>query len=348
MSKATVISMINYKGGVGKTTSVFNLASGLRFLSDKKVLMVDLDPQCSLTTLCLRAYSRTISDIFEIGELEVSQTINSVFKKYLLENRLRIKPNIDLDKLILKNFYSGHVCRKLDGFDLIPATMFDYENSTYAKGLDDLEIEISMQYFGADTLLNHVTILAKFFKDNKIDELYDFIIFDCPPSNNIVTQNALLVSDYYLIPTIMDDMSSNGIAHLHSLIQNTIFGQIYNQYRDMFERSDDTYLAYLKKGSPQLLGIFETITKRGVNTYPSRKLITSKPEFEDKLFETVIYNHIALARNTGDGYSCFSVNIDKADGSPHFTYSSLTEEVLIKAGLSYDAKVLEERSTKWL
>ena len=51
MGKATTITMINYKGGVGKTTSVYNLCAGLNFLCDKRVLMIDLDPQCSLTNI---------------------------------------------------------------------------------------------------------------------------------------------------------------------------------------------------------------------------------------------------------------------------------------------------------
>jgi cellulose biosynthesis protein BcsQ len=349
MSKAVILSMINYKGGVGKTTSVFNLATGLNFLSNKKVLMIDLDPQCSLTTLCLRALSRINSKVMEINELDVNATINSVFKKYLLETRLRIPAKIDLTELILKEFYSGEVVKGLDGLDLIPATMFDDENSSYAKGLDDLEIEIAMQQVGADTLLNHITILAKFFSDTSLDEEYDFIIFDCPPSNNIITQNALLVSDYYLIPTIMDDMSSNGIAHLHSLIQNTIFGHIYLQYSKLFAtQQEGSYLDYIKKGAPELLGIFETLRKSGVNTTKARNLIKSKDEFKGKLFKSIIYNHVDTARTTGDGLSCFSVNINKNSYSPHVCYSQLVEEVLQKTNSDYDPEYLKKQTSAWL
>ena len=56
MGKAKIISIINYKGGVGKTVSAFNIAAGLNFLNGHSVLLIDLDPQCSLSRVCLRAY----------------------------------------------------------------------------------------------------------------------------------------------------------------------------------------------------------------------------------------------------------------------------------------------------
>ena len=68
MGKAKIISIINYKGGVGKTVSAFNIAAGLNFLNGHSVLLIDLDSQCSLSRACLRAYSHTNQKI-GLGDL---------------------------------------------------------------------------------------------------------------------------------------------------------------------------------------------------------------------------------------------------------------------------------------
>lgn len=49
---ATVVSFINYKGGVGKTTSAYHVACSLAQHRAQRVLMIDIDPQTNLTLLC--------------------------------------------------------------------------------------------------------------------------------------------------------------------------------------------------------------------------------------------------------------------------------------------------------
>ena len=48
-----VVSFINYKGGVGKTTTAYHVSSSLAQHYDQRVLMIDIDPQTNLTFLCV-------------------------------------------------------------------------------------------------------------------------------------------------------------------------------------------------------------------------------------------------------------------------------------------------------
>lgn len=126
----------------------------------------------------------------------------------------------------------------------------------------------------------------------------------------------------------MDDMSSGGIQHLYNLINKTILDRIFNKYKSFIDTSDNSsYLSYLKKGYPKLLGIFETLKKSGTDTSSTRNRISSRPEFQNKLFEDIIYHHKPKADITGEGYSSFSIHINKKEYSPHICYGNLIKEI---------------------
>ena len=95
--KEKIISIINQKGGVGKTTTVINLAAGLS-MKGKKILVIDLDPQGNATTgLGLSNTEKSDQTIYSV--LNGAKNISDVIKKTRFENLNLITSNVDLSGL---------------------------------------------------------------------------------------------------------------------------------------------------------------------------------------------------------------------------------------------------------
>ncbi len=168
-----IIAVVNQKGGVGKTTTSINLAAGLAY-TGKKILLVDLDPQCNAShgIGADRNRSRNKNTTYEVLVDEDSAADNTV--------------TLDMPPI-----------------DVLPA-------SVDLAGVD-IELASASYQVGREQLLKN--------KLNPIREKYDYIIIDCPPSLNLLNQNALTAADSVLIPVQCEYFALEGLTQLLSTIR---------------------------------------------------------------------------------------------------------------------------------
>lgn len=199
---AIKVSVINFKGGVGKSTLTFHLAAHLA--KEARVLVVDVDHQSSLSIVMMGG------DLWDKAAV-TRTTCNTIFESFC--NRKVAMPG---DEIIHKNVLHSRE-KRYDFYptlDLVPA---QFE-------LDDTEIEMASTTMGSAMLSewHKRTLMAEWLDSIDADDAYDYILFDCPPATKLVSQNALAASNYFVIPVIPDAMSSRGVTHFRSLVTNKI------------------------------------------------------------------------------------------------------------------------------
>jgi len=193
------VSIINFKGGVGKTTLAFQLAAGLARYDSAKVLAIDVDHQSSLSILCLGASGW--DSIVKTG-----QSIDKVFKSFIGQNNPMPGADILYKTQLWQNRYGS--------LHIAPATL----------ALDDIEIELTASHQGnaIQSEWNKRTLICKWLEETGIDDKYDYIIFDCPPATKIVSQNAIAASHGYIIPVVPEAVMERGAPHLANMVKTGI------------------------------------------------------------------------------------------------------------------------------
>ena len=182
-----VISTINLKGGVGKTTTTVALAEAYSAEMNKKVLVIDLDPQTNATVMLLGEDRWR-----QLNENE--HTLARLFKDALEPDNRVFDLGATLQERV-SDLSSGRI-------DLLPSSL----------DLIDVQDRLATIPSGRFYSVNPVEILWRAVKSRLED--YDVVLIDCPPNLGIITLNGLRMSDGYIIPTIPDHLSTYGIPQI--------------------------------------------------------------------------------------------------------------------------------------
>jgi chromosome partitioning protein len=196
-------SVINFKGGVGKTTLTFELAAGLARFHKARVLLVDMDHQSSLSIVCLGAAGWAAAT-------HAGHIVNEIFKPFIGQAPNLPGTEIIEHQAVRRLLHSPHYST----LDIIPASL----------DLDDIEIDLTASHHGnaIHSEWNKRTLVCRWLEETGIDSDYDYIIFDCPPATKIVSQNAIAASHGYVIPVIPEAVMERGAPHLAKMIKTGI------------------------------------------------------------------------------------------------------------------------------
>lgn len=192
------IALFNHKGGVSKTTTTFNLAWKLSELG-KKVLIIDADPQCNLTGLCL------------------SLTHGANFEEFYKDNKYsNLYSSLD-------PVFSGNP------HPLVGASCYNFPNRKELFLLPghinfskfDVTIGIAQELTGSLKLVQNVpgAINELIELTNKKYNL-DYVLIDMSPSVSATNANLLMLSDFFIIPCSPDFFCNMAISSLTEVLPN--------------------------------------------------------------------------------------------------------------------------------
>lgn len=242
-----IISFINMKGGVGKTTSVVEISTLLAKEHNKRVLVIDLDPQTNATL-----------SFIKLGEWEKIKDTGTIADVLGMNRGASSRDDeFDIRNAIISN--AGGI----NNLDLIPS-----------------HLELTFLDLDLVSIPARESILKNQFERAGI--AYDYVLIDCPPNLTLAPQNALIISNYIIVPVTPDVFPAIGLP----LLVNRV-NKWKKSFRDcnveflgvVFTKVDGRYSIHaqqidaLRKGN--IIPSFSTIIKQNADI--GKAVASSKP-----------------------------------------------------------------------
>lgn len=193
-----IFTFYNHKGGVSKTTTSFNTGAYLAKVKNKKVLLVDVDPQSNLTEL----FFSSLSDNDEIPGTSIYDALKS-------------------------RFFGG--AAKIDATKIELAQHIIYPKLKLLKG--DFKFSQAETYFGnainqaiTENIHEKNTYLSLFRLLTDLIKLHSFdhVILDLGPSTGAIARIALLCCDAFMVPITPDRFCNQAVISLNEIITGWI------------------------------------------------------------------------------------------------------------------------------
>lgn len=299
----TVVSVINYKGGVGKTTITANLGAELA-QRGRRVLLVDLDPQASLTFSFYRPR-------YWENELADNSTILQWFGSVLGGGSAQTLHEYVLTPEAVNAVIARHGGGRLD---LIASHL----------GLIDVDLDFAADLggsrfqHGSPRYLTLHRALAEALEHEAFGG-YDAVLIDCAPNFTMVTRTGIVASEHILVPARPDYLSTLGIDYLRRKLSELV--------RD-YNRVAGTQVAPI---NPTILGVvFNMIQYSSSGPINAQRNYVGQPgSIEVPVFNQTLRENKTLFGTAGsDGIPA----VLQPDGNPNVQYElqQLTSEFLAK------------------
>lgn len=291
----SIISTVNMKGGVGKTTLTVNLATCLAKYHQKRVLVLDLDSQISATLSLMSPH--------DFAQTRKKRKTLS----YLIENIIQPNP---YSKLEIFDIICPSVC-DIEGLELLPGDIELYDEYLVSEMLhkqarlqENLEFEAVWNKFEGS--------LIKKILEPVLEE-YDFIILDCAPGYNLLTRSGIAASNFYLLPARPEPLSIVGIQLLERRIA---------KLKESHKASDDPL-------NINLIGVVFILSSSGLlSRYYNQVMRRVNSDFDtQQIFENTIPMDVNVAKAV-DTFQPVVTAMPNTQGSKAFM--KLTEEFLRK------------------